>query len=136
MKKYDIRKDDFATMLSKANKGDKNALLAVGQCYQLGIQTNKDINSSIHYLELAANKGSSEAMYELGYIYTFEKDFINYETANDWIQKSARKNNISALIFLSRLNTKNQEKFRKAMKSLPEMEFMFDHTGTQVMFMN
>ncbi len=38
--------------------------------------------------------------------------------------------------FLFYVPEKNQEKFRKAMKSLPEMEFKFDHTGTQVMFMN
>ena len=38
--------------------------------------------------------------------------------------------------FLFYVPEKNQEKFRKAMKELPEMEFKFDHTGTQVMFMN
>ena len=36
--------------------------------------------------------------------------------------------------FLFYVPEKNQEKFRKAMKELPEMDFKFDHTGTMVKF--
>lgn len=38
--------------------------------------------------------------------------------------------------FLFYVPKKSQEKFRKAMKELPEMEFKFDHQGTTVIFVN
>ncbi len=38
--------------------------------------------------------------------------------------------------FLFYVPEKNQEKFRNAMKDLPEMEFKFDHQGTTVIFVN
>ena len=38
--------------------------------------------------------------------------------------------------FLFYVPEANQEKFRKAMKELPEMEFKFDHLGTTVIFVS
>ena len=38
--------------------------------------------------------------------------------------------------FLFYVPKANQERFRKAMKELPEMEFKFDHQGTTVIFVN
>ncbi len=38
--------------------------------------------------------------------------------------------------FLFYVPEEKQEKFRKAMKDLPEMEFKFDHQGTTVIFVN
>ena len=38
--------------------------------------------------------------------------------------------------FLFYVPKENQEKFRKAMKELPEMEFKFDHLGTTVIFVS
>lgn len=38
--------------------------------------------------------------------------------------------------FLFYVPEENQEKFREAMKDLPEMEFKFDHQGTTVIFVN
>ncbi len=38
--------------------------------------------------------------------------------------------------FLFYVPEEKQEKFRKAMKDLPEMEFKFDHTGTMVKFVD
>ena len=38
--------------------------------------------------------------------------------------------------FLFYVPQKNQEKFRKAMHELPEMQFKFDHQGTTVIFVN
>ena len=38
--------------------------------------------------------------------------------------------------FLFYVPEEKQEKFRSAMKDLPEMEFKFDHQGTTVIFVN
>ena len=38
--------------------------------------------------------------------------------------------------FLFYVPEEEQEKFRKEMKDLPEMEFKFDHQGTTVIFVN
>ena len=91
------------------NKGEAEAQLKLGTIYRLGENgIEKDINKSIKWYTLAAEKGNVYAQYNLGKIYESEKDIIDYKKAAKWYLLGAEKGNAFSQLKLGLLYAKGQ----------------------------
>lgn len=76
--------------LPKAQEGDANAQLYVGEIFEKGLGAQADYQAAAQWYEKAANQGNFQAQLNLGHLY--EKGLgvpQNTETAMRWYRKSA-----------------------------------------------
>jgi len=77
---------DFQGIIEAAQRGEINAMTAVGQAYYTGMGgVDVDIKQAQHWLERAASK-SSEAMWHLGQIHAMQHD--EYELGLDMMKRA------------------------------------------------
>ena len=108
---------ELADLLQKANRGDLNACLVLGSMYLQGSAEGipKNISLAIHYLDIAAVQGSSDAMVKLGLAFKESgNDFDAYiwltlangfgEDCNEAMNDLAKKTNSEMVMIAQRMS--------------------------------
>jgi TPR repeat protein len=77
------KEKDFKRILKAMDEGSLFAMVSIGLCYKDGVGTKKSLSDAVHYLRLAAQRGSQYAYEELLRMYdTIRPDDIEFNTAN------------------------------------------------------
>jgi TPR repeat protein len=77
------RQKDFKMLLKASKEGSLFAMVSVGLCYKDGVGTKKSMPEAVHYLRLAAQRGSQFAYEELLSIYNdIRPDDFEFNTVN------------------------------------------------------
>lgn len=96
--------EGLKNLISKAERGDVEAMVMVGDCYNRGFHTSKDDSKAQAYYKMAADKGNPPAMFMVGLGYlngTGVKQ--NKVTAIKYIQNAADRGVANAQYILGSL---------------------------------
>lgn len=92
-----IRGADLPFYLSRAEKGDTEAMRRAGICYLYGTGTTRDVKKGKDLIAKAALNENTEAQYDLGVMYRDGNGVtLNYPDAAYWFRKAARNGNAKA----------------------------------------
>ena len=72
-----------------AEKGDGCCNNSLGVCYILGVGTRKNAVEAAKCFEIAANAGNTAAYRNVGRVYQYEKEVMDYDKAFYWYKKAA-----------------------------------------------
>lgn len=90
----------FNQNVTLAENGDMFSNMLIASCYRNGYGVKRDIEKSIPYYERAADKGSVQAMTNLGILY-LRTD--RADKAKQWFEKGAQKNNPACIYFIGEM---------------------------------
>lgn len=100
----------FKEYLKEAKTGNITAQYYVGIAYYTNLGTNYDIPKAVYWLEKAAAKNYTNAMYQLGLLYTAMGNVSigknlhakeNHQKAYKWLKMCAMKNNAKCAMTLA-----------------------------------
>ncbi len=127
---------EFTQLQTKAENGDPNAQLLLGDMYRVGDNVKQDYEKTAHWYRKAAEQGIAEAQFKLGVSYTTGRGVPqDYTKSAEWYRKAAEQGIAEAqhLLGLSYYNgqgvpqdyTKAAEWFRKAAEQgLAEAQYL------------
>lgn len=114
-----VWQDRFKKAMSKAETGVAKAQYSIGEMYEKGRGTEKDINQAFDWYQRASKQNYVKAQYKLGYMYYkgmgVEK---NSDKAYQLLQKPAKKGNVRAQFYLGKLYDKGQGVKKDSEKAL------------------
>ena len=96
-KAMDFYKQSFLEFKSRAEKGDKDAMLYLGKLYSLGKYVTKDKVAAVKWYREAAEQGDARAQYTMGVCY--DEGFgvaRSNEEAVKWYRQAAEQGNAEA----------------------------------------
>lgn len=76
---------------------DLETMYNLGVCYMNGTGVNQDFAKGFELFKQAAERGHTEAMYDLGRNYEFGTGYIEMEQAMEWYQKAAERGHEGAM---------------------------------------
>lgn len=105
----DVKAQELGAKLTylqgRAVLGDSTAQFTLGQMYQQGIGTTKDVQQAIHFYELASAQQDLRAEYNLGLLYLEGQDIpADYQKAATILRDAAFKGNDYAQYALARID--------------------------------
>lgn len=110
-----------------AEKGNPEAVFAAGVMAQDGVFVRKNLRKAIEWYEKSAKQGNSDAMFNLGYIYSHEDDGFkpDYKKALEYYRMAAAngdKDALSniALMYIEGKGVKDPEKGLEILKKLAD----------------
>lgn len=81
--------DRIADLIAKADRGDKDAQVELGDAYLIGQGLAEDFLSAMNYYRKAANRGHAGAQYRMGLLYRHGRGVgQNSNKAAEWFQKA------------------------------------------------
>lgn len=94
----------FDTLSNRGIYGYPKVQFMLGQMYELGLGTHKNLNKAIQWYLKSAAQNYSKAEYNLGILYLKGRGVEkNYQIALNWLEKSAFKGNVFAQFLLGSL---------------------------------
>lgn len=81
---------EFILLKQRADEGDLDAQIKVGDCYKYGISTLQSYMKAFHYYKLAADQGDAYAQLEVAYLY--EDIFKDLSQAFSYYKLAAHQN--------------------------------------------
>ena len=102
----------FKLLQKAADNGNINAKYNLALMYYRGDGTKQNIQKSLKLLEVAAKKGHTKALQDIGRIYM---QVIKFDKAAYWLQKNAEQGDTNAYYLLAQIYCA-QEKFILAKK--------------------
>lgn len=87
-----VWEEKFNRELPKANQGDENAQLEIGEMYNRGRGTAKNPIQAFEWYLKAANQGNTKAAYKIGYAYLVGKGVpADFTKAMSWLTIASNK---------------------------------------------
>ena len=85
-----------------ANKGNEEAMFALGNMYKMGKGVEKNMNIAVDWFRKAAEKGHAAAQYQYGYcLYNGGGGVkVDKKEAVKWVQKAANQGDDDATMFM------------------------------------
>lgn len=81
--------DRIADLIAKADSGDKDAQVELGNTYETGKELTQDYTSAMKYYRKAANRGHAMAQYRIGLLYIYGRGVEqNVQKATEWFKKA------------------------------------------------
>lgn len=74
---------------SAADRGHIEAMATLGQFYQVGFGTDKDINKAMYYFKKASKGGSVSGSYKAGLLYFSEPSFKDLDKGQMYLEKAS-----------------------------------------------
>lgn len=90
----------FIDMKIKKEENPKD-MLTLGFMYLEGYGIEKSYEKAIYWWEKSANLNNIDAVYNLGYLYSNEKEMLNSEKAFFWYKIAAEKGNAQAMCYVA-----------------------------------
>lgn len=81
----------IAEITKAAEGGDVLGMLALGECYEAGRGTDRDLKEAVKWYKKSADKGNARAMRKLADCYYFNKEVENIDEAIKWYRNAAKK---------------------------------------------
>ena len=102
----DVCVEYFTQYKAAAARGHGEAMNLLGQLYQAGYGTEKDVNKALHYYKKSAKTGVIAAFYKAGLLYLSEPSIRDLNKGIRYLETAARKNfkNANFLLGLVYLN--------------------------------
>ncbi|MFD2165941.1 tetratricopeptide repeat protein [Thalassotalea euphylliae] len=85
----DTCKTLFKHYSGAAKRGHTEAMTALGQFYQAGYGTDKNLQKAMYYLKKAARRGSAAAAYKVGLLYFSEPSIKDLEKGKRFLQQAS-----------------------------------------------
>ena len=99
-----IWEEKFKTELPKAEQGKEKSQYSVGEMYEKGKGTEKDVKKAFNWYMKAANQGNKKAAYKVGLAYLKGRGVKrDYKKAHRWLKQSANKNYVRAQYYLGEI---------------------------------
>lgn len=104
------KKTELEVCIERANKGDMNSILRLGDMYYFGNGNEKDHIKAAYWYRTAAEKGDANAQFNLAAMYQ-SGDGVpqNEETAKEWYQKAAENGHEEAKKALRNLQNDEED---------------------------
>ena len=98
----------FSYYMKAAQRGDLQAMVNAGSCYDEGYGVGEDTDMAFQYYEIAAIGGHPDAQWQVGYYYfdSWGSIEVDYAKAAQWFEKayrnpkSGRKNKVRSVAYL------------------------------------
>ncbi len=108
-----IWEEKFKRVFLKAEQGDTKSQYAMGEMFEKGKGTSKDIKKAFEWYSKAAKQNDKKAAYKVGRAYLDGKGVSkNYKKAYDWFKKSAQEKYARAEYYLGTLSENGQGTLR------------------------
>jgi len=96
-----LKNINFDLIIDSARAGEVEAMMMFARMFSDGVYVKKDMDSTVFWLEKAADAGSIESMSQLGYAYHYglfgKRD---YAKANFWLKKAAALGDEKAMFLI------------------------------------
>lgn len=123
--KFPDQKSFFQWLKQLADKGNSQAQLYVGDCFNFGKGVTEDIDNALKYYKMAAEQDVTEAM--VSYANNlYDKDKIKYlDEVIEWLRMAAERKNSRGQYWLAvtLLGTNDEENIREGMLWLQQASF-------------
>ncbi len=104
-----IWEEKFKKALPKAEQGDTKSQYAIGEMFEKGKGTVKDIKKAFEWYHKAAKQNDKKAAYKVGLAYLEGKSVNkNYKKAHNWLRSSANQQYVRAEYYLGTLYENGQ----------------------------